>query len=66
VAESDAADYFEDGSEDLEEEEDNANELFEDESAKEEDEQTASYRATLTPEVMEKTLDNMRATGIIV
>jgi hypothetical protein len=54
-----------DGSEDLEEEEDAADEFFEDdgdEPAEEENE----YIALLTPEIMEKMLANMRANGIIV
>ena len=65
VAESDADDFFEDGSEDLEKEEDSADDFFsEEEDADAEDE--ARIQAMLTPDVIEKMLANMRANGTIV
>jgi hypothetical protein len=59
-------DDFFDESEDLEEEEADANNFFDEPVEEEDDEQTARYKAMLTPEVMEKMLANMRANGIIV
>jgi hypothetical protein len=56
-----------DGSEDLEEEESDADDFFRDEDSEEkDDEKTKRYKAMLTPEVMEKMLANMRANGIII
>jgi hypothetical protein len=64
-------DFFEDvlsddGSEDLEEEEEAADGFFEDDGDEPVDEEEQKYMAMLTPEVIEKMLANMRANGIIV